>query len=311
MYSRFRSLENYGEKEIQRLHESRVAVVGLGATGSVIAEHLARHGIELALIDRDYLEENDLYSSNLYGNEDVEKALPKAKAAAEKLSDFTEVDFNVASLSSENTGLMDESDLVMDGTDNLETRFLIDEYCCREGKPWIYTSALAGSGYSLFLDSECFSCMFEEVSAGSLGTCEIEGIMREVASAIASKSAMKAVRYLAGKEVEQKLETFRGEEFDLESDGCEVCREEKFPHLDSPRSGISVCGEQKFQLEIDDSGGVIERLKAEADSFSENDYLLKSKFKARSVTVFRSGRVIVEAEDRGHAEALLNEIAGV
>lgn len=311
MYSRFKALEKYSEGDLERLQNSTVAVVGLGATGSVIAENLARHGVNLVLIDRDYLEPNDCYSSNVYMPEQCENAIPKAKAVEEKLSEFTEVESRVGSLNPDNVDLLENSDLVMDGTDNLETRFLISEYCRKKGKPWIYTSALGEKGYSMFFQDKCFNCLFQDVNAGGLETCETAGIMREVSTVVASISSMKAIQFLTGKEVEEKLETFSGESFDIDGSGCSVCEDREFPHLESDRRTTAVCGENKYQVEKDHSDEIFGKVKQVADSFTENDYLVRAEIDGRNTTFFRDGRAIIEAKDKGHAEAIYSEIVGV
>jgi len=128
MFSRFEALENFNKEDQKQLEDSKVAVVGLGATGSVIAEHLARHGISLVVIDRDYLEPKDIYSSSIYKPRQCEKAMPKAIAAEKELEIFTDIESKVESLNPENIDILKDVDLILDGTDNLETRFLINEY---------------------------------------------------------------------------------------------------------------------------------------------------------------------------------------
>lgn len=311
MFNRFKTLENFNEEDISRLKSSKVAIVGLGATGSVIAEHLARHGVELLLIDRDYLEPNDIYSSSIYKPEQCEKGLPKAIAAENQLKEFTKIESNVRSLNPENISLLKDTDLILDGTDNLETRFLIGEYSEKKNIPWIYTAAIGEQGYSMFFNDKCFNCVFEEVGAGSLETCETAGILREISSIAGSKSAEKAVKFLTGNKVEEKLETVSGEEFEVESSGCEVCEDGSYSHLESNRKTVAVCGENKYQLEKEISGEAKERLRETGEIITENNYLLRASVDGRQITVFDSGRVILQARDKGHAENIISEILGV
>ncbi len=311
MFSRFKTLENFGEEELEKLKDSKVAVVGLGATGSVIADHLARHGVQLVVFDRDYLEAKDTYSSNLYTPEDTEKSVPKAAAAEEKLSQFTEVEAHVENLDGENIRKLEDVDLIMDGTDNLETRFLINEFSKKENIPWIYTAALGEDGYSMLFEENCFSCVFEEVPAGTLDTCETSGIMREVSSITASRSAWKAVRYLCGKEVEEELETVSGESFGVESNGCDVCEEGEYEHLERGKRTGSVCGENKYQVEKEMGEEAFDRLRDSGEVVAENEYLLRVVVDDREFVLFSSGRAIIEARDPGHAEALFSEVLGI
>lgn len=311
MRSRFRAIDGYGEEELEKIQDSTAAVVGLGATGSVIAEHLARHGVNLVLVDRDYLEENDLYSSNLYNRDQVEKGLPKAEAARQRLEELTDVQPRVENLDGESTGLLDSADILLDGTDNLETRFLLDEYSSKNSTPWIYTAAIAEKGYSMLFDGSCFSCVFEDVNAGSLGTCETDGVMREVAALAASRSALKAVKYLAGKNVDETLDTVPdGESLQVEKPGCEVCEAGRYPHLEKNEVTVSVCGENKYQLSREVSEAAFERLREQGDVLADNRYLVRVDIDGKSFALFRSGRAIVEARDRGHAEARVDKVLG-
>jgi len=291
MYSRFKALNNY---DLEALQNSKVVVVGLGATGSVIAEHLARHGVNLVLIDRDYLEMNDLYSSNLYTRKQCEKALPKAKAAEEKLSELSEVEAHVTNLSSENTDFLD-ADLIMDGTDNLETRHLIEEYSKENGVPWIYTAALGERGFSMFLQDECFKCLFEELNPRA--SCELNGVMREISSTAAAISSLKAVKYLSGLEVDEKLEIIP----EMQSfaprkcscDGIEI-------------QASQVCGENKYQVQGDkrpeDFSG---------EEIASNKYLKRLKIGDSKLTIFNSGRAIIEAKSLEDAEKLYREASRI
>ena len=312
MYSRFEAIENYGKEERKKLQSSKAAIVGLGATGSVIAENLARHGVNLKIVDRDYLEENDVYSSNIYTPEQCEKALPKAEAAKLYLQQFTQVEAFVESLGPGNTGILDDVDIVLDGTDNIQTRFLIDEYCQKNGLPWIYTAAIAEKGYSMFFDSKCFNCIFRNVTAGSIENCATAGVMREISSQAALKTTYKAVKYLAGKNIDECLKIIpSGEILDVESDGCEVCRGEKYPALNGEERTTAVCGKDKYQVQTDAGDQAREKLAELGEVSAENKYLIRASVNGREISVFDDGRIILRAKDKGHAEALISEIMGI
>lgn len=307
MYSRFTALKNYSKEDQEKLKDSTAAVIGLGATGSAIAENLARHGINLIIIDRDYLEPNDIYSSNLYTPQQCEKALPKAVAAKEKLEKFTEVKAFTENLSTANMEILDEADIILDGTDNLETRQKINDYCKKEEVPWIYTAALAEKAYSMFFDQKCFKCMLDKQVGAA--TCETDGILREVAQRAAASSTRKAVKYLTGKKVEERLELVNeGRSLEVEHEGCEVCLGERFPHLEEEDRSITLCGGKKFQLEKDFS---FEEMRNREETEAENKYLVKFIQNGYELVFFRSGRVIVEAKDEGHARSLISEAAGI
>ncbi|MFB6180973.1 MAG: ThiF family adenylyltransferase [Candidatus Nanohalobium sp.] len=313
VYSRLRATD-LSEQQIKSLQRSKVAVIGLGATGSVIAESLARYGVKLKIIDRDYLEPNDLYSSSIYTLEDVEKSLPKAKAASKKLGEITEVEERVESLRPGNIStLLEDIDLIIDGTDNLETRLLINEYCQREGKPWIYTAALADQGYSMLLKDKCFNCIFRQVKPEKLGTCRSEGIERDIAAMAAHRSSYKAFKHLTGREVEQDLHILpEAEAFKVECKGCKICKEEEYEYLGTSKQVSSVCGEDKYRITIDASDEVIKKFEEEAEELkASNSYLVRGCVDGREIVVYRSGEILVEAENSGHAEAVLSEVLGI
>lgn len=306
-YSRFRAVEGYSDAQ-EDLSDSVAAVIGLGATGSNIAQDLAHRGIKLILVDRDHLEEKDIYTSAIYTREDVEESLPKAEAARKALSEITEVETYVRELNSSNLEILSQADIILDGTDNLETRFLLSEYSQKQDVPWIYTSAIAEEGFSAFFDRKCFNCIFEEVKAGNLGTCETAGVMREISAQAALMSSLKSVKYLSGKEVEEKLDAVSGESFDLSHPGCKVCEEQEYPHLDSSDRPSPICGENRFRAGTE---GSMERLKKVAEVKAENSYLVRATYDGREIVTYSSGRTVVEAEDRDHASAIYTEIMGV
>ncbi len=312
MHSRLKALKNLEKEKIEQLQGSKVAVIGLGATGSVIAESLARYGVNLKIFDRDYLEKNDLYSSGLYTKDECEKSVPKAEALQEKLSEFTEVEKHVESLNAGNIKALDDVDLIVDATDNMGTRFLIDEYCQKNRKPWIYTAALAGRGYSMFFDEKCFNCVFKQVRPGKLGTCRTEGIVRDVAALAAHRSSLKAFRYLIGEEVDERLDLVpQGEALGVEASGCEVCEEGDYSRMDSDERVSSVCGENKYQINAEVTEEAFDRLRSQGEIVADNEFILRAVVDGKEFALYRSGGALLEAEDRGHAEARFSEIVGI
>ena len=291
MYSRFKALERY---DLDALRDSKAVIVGLGATGSVISEHLARHGVELVLIDRDYLEMNDLYSSNLYTKEQCKNAMPKAKAAEKHLSELTNVESHVTDLRKENAELL-EADIVIDGTDNIETRLIIENFSKQKNIPWIYTAALGERGYSMFIRNQCFKCLFDQLNPKK--SCEKNGVMREISSITASKSALKAVKFLSGLEVEEKLEILP-EMDSFEFGSCECS--------DFEAEASQVCGDNKYQVT-----GSKDPKDFSGDILAQNDYLKRVSFDGSKITIFNSGRAIIEASSLEEAEQLYKEASSI
>lgn len=312
MYRRLRALKNLEKEKVQHLQNSKVAIIGLGATGSVIAESLARYGVNLKIFDRDYLEKNDLYSSSLYTKAECKKSIPKAEAVEQKLKEFTEIEKHVESLDAGNVKTLDDVDLIIDATDNMETRFLIDEYCQKNGKTWIYTAALADQGYSMLFEEKCFSCVFKKVRPGKLGTCRTEGILRDIAALTAHKTSLKAFKWLTGQRVEEKLEIIPQDEiFEVESEGCEVCQKENFSSLKKDESVASICGEDKYQIKTSVPDEAFEKLKKSGEVIKENKYLVRANLEDKEFTLYRSGGALIEAENKGHAKSRLSEIVGI
>jgi molybdopterin/thiamine biosynthesis adenylyltransferase len=309
MYSRFTALQNHSEEDQDKLENSTAAVIGLGATGSAIAENLARHGVNLIIVDRDYLEEKDVYSSSLYTHEQCRQSLPKAKVAEEKLEEFTQVESYSISLSSENIRKISSADVILDGTDNLGTRQLINDFSKKNETPWVYTAAVAEKAYSMPFIDKCFNCMVQKPE--EVATCETDGILREIAQVAAAKSAQKAVKILTDQDITETLELVsEGRMLEVESAGCEVCRKENFPHMEESTDINRVCGAGKFQLEKDFSRRQIESLEL-GEKVVENSFLIRISYEGRELAFFNSGRIIVEAEDEGHAEALVSEVLGI
>lgn len=312
MHSRLKALKNLEDDQIKNLQNSTVAVIGLGATGSVIAESLARYGINLKIFDRDYLEENDLYSSGLYTKEQAENSIPKAEALEEKLSEFTELEKHVESLNAGNIKALDGADLIIDATDNMETRFLIDEYCQKNDKAWIYTAALAGQGYSMLFEEKCFNCVFKQVRPNKLGTCRTEGIVRDIAALAAHRSSLKAFKFLIGDEPGEKLDVVpQGESLEVEASGCKVCERGEYEHMDSREKVSSVCGENKYQINAELSEEAFEKLRSQGEVVVENEFILRTRVDGREFVLYKAGGALLEAEDRGHAEARFSEIVGL
>ena len=215
-YHRQILLPQIGTEGQRRISESAAAVVGIGALGSVSANLLARAGVgRLLLIDRDFLEIQNLQRQVLFDEDDLRANLPKAVAAQRKLQKVNSeikieaepTDLNADTLD----GLLEGMDLVVDGTDNFETRFLINDYSLREKTPWIYGAAVGMEGSSYVVlpgEGPCLRCLFEEApQSGEFQTCDTAGILAPMAHVIASFQAAEALKILAGKreDVDRRL----------------------------------------------------------------------------------------------------------
>ena len=204
-YSRQSRFAPLGEAGQQRISSARVALVGLGALGSVQAELLARAGVgTLRLLDRDFVEASNLQRQTLYDEADAAEALPKAVAAARRLARVNssiQLEPVVADLTPQNCGeLLEGMDLILDGTDNFEARYLINDFAVQQGIPWIYGAAVGSYGIKLAIVPErtaCFRCVYPESPRGAQPTCETDGVLGPVTAAVAALQAADALKILA------------------------------------------------------------------------------------------------------------------
>jgi adenylyltransferase/sulfurtransferase len=196
-----------GKEGQERLGRSRVTIVGLGALGSTLASHLVRAGVgRVRLCDRDFVELDNLQRQVLYDEDDVKAGLPKAAAAAAKLARInSEVtletricDVNYANAEE----LTKDVDLLLDGTDNFETRFILNDACVKAGRPWIYGGCVGSYGMVMTVQpgkGPCFACLVGGLPApGSSPTCDTAGVLNTAVGTVASLQATEALKLLSG-----------------------------------------------------------------------------------------------------------------
>jgi molybdopterin-synthase adenylyltransferase len=173
-YSRQLLFPGIGPEGQRKLGRSRIVIVGCGATGSVLSSLLVRAGVGyVRIIDRDYIEPSNLQRQVLFDESDSAESLPKAIAACRKLQQINSnvtIEAHVEDLTPGNCEeLLEETDLILDGTDNFETRYLLNDYAAREGRPWIYTAAVGSYGVTMNIlpgDSACLACVFPQSPTG-------------------------------------------------------------------------------------------------------------------------------------------------
>ena len=237
--------EGIGEAGQQRLLDARVAVLGCGALGSFQAGALARAGIGyLRIIDRDYVELSNLQRQWLFDQCDVEQGLPKSVAAARKIAAINSdicVEPVVADLTASNVEeLLGDVELILDGTDNFETRYLINDFAVDRGRPWIYGAAVASYGISMAVvpgTTACLRCIYPDPPAGVQPTCETTGVLGPITSLIASLQVSEALKILCGGGPSRKITTvdvWTGEIRQVAEPGpqsqCPACGRREFPH---------------------------------------------------------------------------------
>src|SRR5277367_6880406 len=205
-YSRQILFRGIGAEGQRRLAAGRVAIVGCGATGSAVASLLARAGVgTLRIIDRDYVETSNLQRQSLFDEKDAAESLPKAIAAARKISAFNSeivVEPKVDDLVPANIeALLEGMPLILDGTDNFETRYLINDFAVDRSLPWIYSAAVGCYAVTLNVlpgQTACLACIFPDSPRGMVETCETSGILNSAVNLVASIAATEAIKMLVG-----------------------------------------------------------------------------------------------------------------
>jgi molybdopterin/thiamine biosynthesis adenylyltransferase len=331
-YSRQVRFAPLGEEGQRRIRSASVAIVGCGALGSFQAEAMARAGIgRLRLIDRDFVELSNLQRQFLFDESDAREGLPKAVAAARRLTcvnSQVELEPMVADLTAANAGeLLGGIDLILDGTDNFETRYLINDAAVDRGVPWIYGAAVGSYGLKLAIvpgRTACFRCVYPDPPEGVQPTCETAGVLGAVTAAIAALQVADALKILAlgADSIVARLTTmdvWSGEIRQLDPPArdpqCPCCVQRRFPYLDgSRRIPISLCGRNAVQ--VHERARPID-LSALADQLRPvgvvraNEFAVRVVLEPYEMTVFPDGRAIIKGTtDIGLARSLYARYVG-
>jgi molybdopterin/thiamine biosynthesis adenylyltransferase len=318
------------------LVSSRVLVVGCGALGGVLAQTLFRAGIgELVLVDRDLVEWSNLPRQILFDERHAREGTPKALAARETLERSggpTRIEAHVTHLDARNLErLAEDCDLVLDGTDNLATRYLLNDHCVEHGLPWVYAGVVGSSGLVLPVrpgEGACLSCLFPEPPGdGVLPTCDSAGVLLPAVSAVASIAAGFALRLLGRPDdpppaVLIEVDTWNGSVRRLRaprSPDCPTCVGRRFPWLHRPGGeAIALCGRNTVQIPAAstrstplDLGGLARCLPASASEVQRHERLLRFSLDGCRLSVFPDGRALVEGTaDVARARALFERALG-
>ncbi len=332
-YSRqilFRAIGEQGQKS---LAGARVAIVGCGATGSALLSLLARAGVGyLRVIDRDYVEESNLQRQTLFEESDAVESLPKAIAAANRVRAFNsqiEVDPHVEDLTPDNIEdlLEPKFDVILDGTDNFETRYLLNDYAVSTNTPWIYTAAVGSYGLTLNVlpgETACLACIFPDSPKGLVETCDTSGILNSAVNAVASISATETIKLLVGARDKLRrtllsLDVWSNEHAEVKAGNpdpeCRACGKRNFLHLAGEgRAHISLCGRNSVQIHERrrpiDFGEVTRRLQVHG-TVKHTEFLLKFWRDPYEITLFPDGRAIIKGTtDTGVARSLYARFIG-
>lgn len=303
-----------------RLLASRVVIIGCGANGTVMANTLARAGVgSLVIVDRDFVELNNLQRQVLFDEDDVARGTPKAIAAVEKLwrvNSSIKIESIVADVNAENIeDLIEGATLVMDGTDNFETRFLINDACVKHNIPWVYAGAVASYGMTMTIvprETACLRCVFQrEPAPGTLPTCDTAGVIGPIVNVMASIASAEAIKFIAGAGKrnaglinidlwENSFDSFAI----ARNPNCICCAQNKYEYLEGERGGTmtaSLCGRNAVQVNPGrghalDLARLAEQLRG-VGQVSLNEYLLKLQIANYELTIFPDARAIIKGTD--------------
>ena len=329
-YSRQIRFSGIGEAGQQRLLDARIVIVGCGALGSFQAAALARAGAGwLRIIDRDYVELSNLQRQWLFDEADANEALPKAIAAARKIVSINSsihVEPSIADLDASNVDdLLAEANIILDGTDNFETRYLMNDYAVNRGIPWVYGAAVGSYGITMPVlpdETACLKCVYPEPPGGAQETCETAGVLGSITSIIASLQVSAAMKILCGQTTFRKITTvdvWTGEIRQIQQPDrdqqCPACGLRRFSSLDGGRrTPISMCGRNAVQIHERTRPIDLRELAARLSPLGvvrSNEFALRFEDPPYQLTVFPDGRVIVKGTtDTGVARSVYARYIG-
>ena len=336
-YSRQILFAEIGTAGQERLLGSRVVIVGCGALGTVQAEALTRAGVgSLRLIDRDFIEESNLQRQTLFTEEDVREGLPKAVAARRHLQAINSsvaVEARVEDLNYRNAeSLLEDADCILDGTDNFEARFLLNDVSHKRRIPWIYGAAVGSEGLTMTIvpgRTPCLRCVFESPPPpGTTPTCDTAGVLAPAVNLVASLQVAEALKILTGRldRVNRSLvsldvwrNSWRRLEIESSRTGgdCPACHLGRYDFLEGERESLAtvLCGRDSVQISQAPGKHLdfpqLSRRLEPLGSVSYNRFLLRFRLKEIEIAVFPDGRSIVKGtRDSQEARSLYSRYIG-
>lgn len=320
-YSRQILFPEIGRDGQQKLIDARVLIVGCGALGASHAEMLSRAGVgHLRIVDRDFVEFTNLQRQTLFKESDAAERLPKAIAAKTRIGEINseiEVEAIVEDVNQSNVErLIDGVDLVLDGTDNFQVRYLLNDACVKHGVSWIYGAAVSSYGTTMTIipgETPCLRCIFEEMpDAGSSPTCDTAGVIMPIIATVSATQVAEAIKLLVGDQraLHGSLLQFDVWQNDRQkiklgspNPDCPTCGLKRFDFLNAESAEFSavLCGRDAVQIAPPNATTIdlksfAEKL-AHLGDVKQNEYLVRFSEGENEVTVFRDGRAIVKGTD--------------
>ena len=334
-YSRQILFKGLGVEGQAAILSSKAVVVGCGALGGFQAALLVRAGVgTVRLIDRDFVEESNLHRQILFDEQDVRDLLPKAIAAERKLkaaNSLVSVEGVVDDVNSSTISrLLDGFDVILDATDNFDTRFLVNDYAVKHSIPWIYGGCVAAEGMMFPVlpgETPCLRCVFESAPPpGLMPTCDTAGVIGPVVGVVASLQVAEALKILSGhwNQVNRRIvsldlwgNTQSQPVLPVREPACPCCGKHEFQYLDGSCGAATsvLCGRNSVQIRRRD-GGRVDLVKLAAQlapvaTVEKNRFLIKVALEGYSLTVFEDGRAIIGGtHDAGVAKSLYARYVG-
>ncbi len=320
-YSRQVLFSEIGREGQEKLLDSQVLIVGCGALGASHAEMLSRAGVgRLRIVDRDFVEFTNLQRQTLFKESDAADRLPKAAAAKTRIAEINsdvEVEAVIADVNNSNVeSLIEGCDLVIDGTDNFQVRYLLNDACVNHKTTWIYGAAVSGYGTSMTIvpgETPCLRCIFEEMpDAGSSPTCDTTGVIMPIIASVSAIQVAEAIKLLVGDlgslhrsliQIDIWQNDWRKIKLSGPVADCKTCGQNIYEFLDADgqefaavlcgRNAVQIAPHRAVQIDLADLAGTLSSL----GEMKQNEYLLRFDSGEHEMTVFRDGRAIIRGTD--------------
>ena len=326
-YSRQELLPEISKKGQQLLKNSAVTIIGIGALGTTTANLLVRAGVgNILLIDRDIIELHNLQRQTIFTEQDIEK--PKAQAAKEWLQQVnteTKIEAKLIDLNAETIVEIKECNLMLDCTDNMETRFLINDFCIKNNIPWIYCSAVGTKGRLFTILSNkisqtpCLQCIFQMPKPGSLETCDTAGVLNTITTTMSAMQATEAIKLLTKQEPTKELIVYDIWTQELEKiivkrkEKCPCCVKKEFSYLEGKckTEVISLCGQGRIQIRGQKPNLTAVRKRLEKNGkVKALPYGIHFRGRETDFFLFTDGRCLIKAETKQEAKSLYGKYVG-
>lgn len=331
-YSRQVLFPGIGAEGQRKLQASSIAIVGCGATGSSVAALLARAGVgKMRIIDRDYVEPSNLQRQALFDEIDAAECVPKALAAARKIGQFNSdiaVNGVVEDLTPANIeSLLGGIHLILDATDNFETRYLINDFSVKNSMPWIYAAAVGSYAVTMNIlpgETACLTCIFPAAPQGTVETCDTSGILNSAVNLAVSIETTEAIKILIGardkvRRTMLSVDVWANEHAEMSTakprNDCQTCGRREFPHLAGEgRPHITLCGRNSVQIHERHRPISFREMQTRLEPHGKvkfNDFVLKFWRDGFEMTLFPDGRAIIKGTtDSAVARSLYARFVG-